>query len=87
MWWRGAIMNTYIIGFRQKGDRTGKVIRVQEVEAVSAAKAIEGTYSERVARSETWKVISKQDENGFFHQITTIDEYRASACSMDLDIV
>lgn len=80
-------MNTYIVGFRQKSNRNGKVIREQTVEAVSAAKAIEGTYSDRVARSETWKVIFKRDESGVFQLITTIDQYRASACSMDLDII
>jgi hypothetical protein len=80
-------MNTYIIGFRQKSNPNGKVIREQKVEAISAAKAIEGTYSDRVARSETWKTISKQDENGFFQLITTIDQYRAAAGEMDLDIV
>jgi hypothetical protein len=80
-------MNTYIIGFRQKGNRYGKVIREQTVEAKNASDALMLTYTDRAARAETWKVIYKRAEGNTFEQVITIDEYRANINDIDLSKV
>lgn len=77
-------MNTYIISSRQKGNRFGKAIREQTVEAVNASDALGKTHSDRAARSETWKAIYKRDEAGIFQLIITLDEYRATLHDADL---
>lgn len=77
-------MNTYIIGFRQKGNRYGEVIRLATVEAENASEALSKTYTDRAARSETWKVIYKREEGNTFGLVTTIDAYRANIPDLDL---
>lgn len=76
-------MNIYIIGFRQKGNRYGDVIREQTVLADNARAALAQTYTDRAARSETWKVISKLVGDTRVVLIT-IDEFRANINSIDL---